>query len=1486
MTGVDPLLELLADCVVPIERDGRFEGTGFWVAPGELLTCAHVVHGGKPITVQVGSQSLPAEPASPLLAPDDPAAKFYPQPDVALLRVTDAPAGHPCVLLDPTIPTVGPDLLQLAAWTIGENAPGRVARSGATLHLETSFLQDGVELFKLREGQVVGGFSGGPLLNRRTGGVCALVDSSRSVKTDLGGFGVPVALIEKHLPGLLARHAAFHDTDLRWTLAVEQQRVIEAQRAGDSAGLPLLPPVVELDWTTDESPSELLRARYAVVPFVPRGDLLEQVMRWREADAGLSLLVLTGAGGFGKTRTAVEICRAAAEAGWTAGHLTADPDTGSGGVDGLDDLLRWPGRLLVAVDYAETRPDLVARLLTRLRRRVAATRVVLVVRQGGGRDALIGLFAIGDAADDLARLLRRAELVGLGPGERELDRQVLFQAAAGRFTVLLGRVPEPTPDLYAEHFARPLFVVAAALLAVANPELDVSALTAELLLSEVLDRHEAHYWRRTASRRGLNLDDEDRPVAAALTALCGLHDPPGGDDPGDTGLLRLVPALRAADDTFVLRTVRWLRDLYGPTGILEPDLLAEVLITRVLRTTPPLAATVLDAVGDHRLGRALVILSRIVARSDPLRELVRNLLDDRLPDLIGRLRTTTNPDLVVAMQLVVTETQPVAGAIRAQYAIQEIRSAADGRLAIEICRLAIDGLETAVAQDPEQVRPQLADALTLLSDAYAASGARQTATVHLMRAIDVDSAPLREPADPLDPRRLRLVTMAAKLHNLAKSTGDAAAMDRVRKRLQPAVAPFRIPDPSHTPDQAVLAGQMVALADALDQDVLGLAYRGVDARERGDHDAAASLFDRAEAQARRGPADEAGMYLAFVLAYRRRYAEAAAVYRSWLHDELAAIGASDGPDASTMARTRERQRRDQALAFAVRVRDPGFAREQLAVLQAQADPWWADLGSAWEHDATLGELHELEDDLDGAAAAFTRAVDGVEQVRTELRHDDLRQAFGAGRTVQQVYRDAARVALRREEGLEAVRLLELARSRALTNLMTAPRPGLDQATVDAWRGAGAEVALAQNRLAAALAAPSSDPQRAAARRAELTAAQDALTAREADLRALDPRFWDLATASATELDPAALLAGLPPGHAVLMYSMDRSDLVMCGLTAGGVVASGWSQEERRVKRLARNLVDACADGRAAWRPPAAALAEILLDPLAAALDTAHTVHVVASGATQRVPFAVLPWQGRPLGEQVTLTVLPNLAALSLAAARTEPGTALCVGNPSRMTWAGAPMRNLPAAAVEAAAVARTLDARPLLGSAATEERVRTVLPAARTVHLATHGVVDPESPLASAVLLADGEQLTVAELVAIRLTAQLVVLSACQTGTGAVSGGDELLDMGRALLAAGAQAVVVTLWPVDDVSAALVMSRFHALRAELPTGQALRAATAWLAALTAEDARTASDRLRAQVGDDPVQAAIAGPLTISTLAPTVASYAHPYHWAPYVLIGR
>ena len=94
------------------------------------------------------------------------------------------------------------------------------------------------------------------------------------------------------------------------------------------------------------------------------------------------------------------------------------------------------------------------------------------------------------------------------------------------------------------------------------------------------------------------------------------------------------------------------------------------------------------------------------------------------------------------------------------------------------------------------------------------------------------------------------------------------------------------------------------------------------------------------------------------------------------------------------------------------------------------------------------------------------------------------------------------------------------------------------------------------------------------------------------------------------------------------------------------------------------------------------------------------------------------------------------------------------------------------------------------------------------VHLATHAIFDGSHPLQSRILLSDGA-LTVPDLFRLRLNARLVTLSACQTALSALEPGDELLGLREALLFAGANALLVSLWAVDDASTGRLMASFY-----------------------------------------------------------------------------
>jgi CHAT domain-containing protein len=139
---------------------------------------------------------------------------------------------------------------------------------------------------------------------------------------------------------------------------------------------------------------------------------------------------------------------------------------------------------------------------------------------------------------------------------------------------------------------------------------------------------------------------------------------------------------------------------------------------------------------------------------------------------------------------------------------------------------------------------------------------------------------------------------------------------------------------------------------------------------------------------------------------------------------------------------------------------------------------------------------------------------------------------------------------------------------------------------------------------------------------------------------------------------------------------------------------------------------------------------------------------------------------------------------------------------------------LPATRTEVKALANV----KLLGKHATEAGLRAALAQRarwHAVHLACHGLVDPAKPtLSSLALTADSHNdgfLTALEVFRMKIPADLVVLSACETGRGKVVRGEGIVGMTRAFMFAGAPRVIVSLWKVDDEATRALMVKFYEL---------------------------------------------------------------------------
>lgn len=272
------------------------------------------------------------------------------------------------------------------------------------------------------------------------------------------------------------------------------------------------------------------------------------------------------------------------------------------------------------------------------------------------------------------------------------------------------------------------------------------------------------------------------------------------------------------------------------------------------------------------------------------------------------------------------------------------------------------------------------------------------------------------------------------------------------------------------------------------------------------------------------------------------------------------------------------------------------------------------------------------------------------------------------------------------------------------------------------------------------------------------------------------------------------------------------------------------------------------------------LARQVLGPALDAIAGRRLV-IVADGVLQYIPFAALhvrsPAQGRlvPLVVEHEIGFLPSAAVLKeirrAGAGRPQRPTSIAVladpaydGTQSRprrvgdLATRGSGLEPLPWTLQEAEGIRAAAQGRKVLmatGLDATRELVTSGgLESFRALHFATHGILDSEHPELSMLALsqrdANGHPLTgflsLQDLYSLRLQADLVVLSGCETGLGRELRGEGLVGLTHGFLHAGASQVVASLWPVRDRAAAELMQRFY--RSMLRDGQrptaALRAA--------------------------------------------------------------
>ena len=263
------------------------------------------------------------------------------------------------------------------------------------------------------------------------------------------------------------------------------------------------------------------------------------------------------------------------------------------------------------------------------------------------------------------------------------------------------------------------------------------------------------------------------------------------------------------------------------------------------------------------------------------------------------------------------------------------------------------------------------------------------------------------------------------------------------------------------------------------------------------------------------------------------------------------------------------------------------------------------------------------------------------------------------------------------------------------------------------------------------------------------------------------------------------------------------------------------------------------------------LHEMLIKPIADLLPSKESDRVIfiPHSSLFLVPFAALQDEkGKYLIEKHTILTAPSIQVLDfthkqrVGNGELRNGQVLVVGNPTMpkvILEPGKPAQqliSLPWAEKEAKDIAYILKTEAITGDKATKVAILNKMKQARIIHLATHGLLDDNQGLGSAFALGvggaialapsgnDNGLLTAEEILKLKLNADLVVLSACDTGRGRITG-DGVIGLSRSLISAGVPSVIVSLWAVNDNSTSFLMTEFYQnLQQKLDKATALRKA--------------------------------------------------------------
>jgi len=493
--------------------------------------------------------------------------------------------------------------------------------------------------------------------------------------------------------------------------------------------------------------------------------------------------------------------------------------------------------------------------------------------------------------------------------------------------------------------------------------------------------------------------------------------------------------------------------------------------------------------------------------------------------------------------------------------------------------------------------------------------------------------------------------------------------------------------------------------------------------------------------------------------------------------------------------------------------------------------------------AKLGRNGEARRELEDA-------VRTVEALRTNIAGEEERSLYFE--RVVDPYHALVMLAWKEKERSEAFRWMELARGRVLLDVLryghasSNSTAAADRALIQESTRANTELARARNRRGSSKKILIGLVEQQEQARSALAESRRKRLAVDPQSRLregqVEPLTLDEAEAMISEA--SALVEYSVTGDGVFAFVMTRRK----GSVSSQVKRLDISSTDlrRRAERLHREISQ--RDLRFARE--SRELYRLLLGPLASSLRGVTRLIIVPDGPLWLVPFqALLDSKGQFLIERVTVSYAPSVSVIAaMEKKRRRPSGRLSLSAFDALT---------PPSIENLRSVYGPANTRIFLGADAQERNVKRELGNASIVHIAAHGFFDDRNPMHSHVQLTttdtDDGMLEAWELLDVRATAEMAVLSGCETARGRTTEGEGMIGMTWALFVAGCPTSVASQWRVDAAMTSTLMSGFYRHLRDHRAGTLLAPAAAMRAA------------------------------AIELIG--TPEYRHPFYWAAFVVMG-